>query len=528
MVKRSLLLLTVLALAVTPLVGLSKPDARIEPVLAGVDAGTQQLHHRMLVLNSERRYEAAIETAELIIDRIRQNGGNPAVAIINLSLIQAASGDLIAAVASLDRAIDAADVSEVHASLIRPLELKGLLLRMMGRFEESVTSLRQAQNIVHRTDGVYSMQQQDILQQLTVIDILRRDYDAAVRQKNYAYIVSRTEFGEDSAALLPHTYNQAMFLASLGRFRSSINLLEEVVGRVEEYHGKDSLELIGPLRSIAEVRLLQRELTLYDRAVPNPEEEWLDNALGPDFFLASQTRKVKEIPVKIRVRRPLNIRDATEPGSGAPDPPERFPIADTGSGQELYISPNTEYSVSVGITDKSAFRSNHLQPYMKSTIRALQRVVDVLAGDATSDPTDRAMSLVELGDMYIVTGSAQAFDVYRRAWQLMGESPDPEGLRTKVFGVAARIQPHRLPPLPLDKKSVDGEYEAEVLFDVNDRGKIFNIRIVNANVPPEAIHDLKRRLFLFDYRPRMRGGSFAVSLDQTASQRFYGRWKESL
>ena len=106
---KQLLILLVMTLGLYPLAGTATPLARIELNLPGVDEETQNLHAQMLILNAERRREEAITAAEKIIERVKAGGGDPTVPMLNLSLLQAATGDLSKGLDTLDQTISMLD-----------------------------------------------------------------------------------------------------------------------------------------------------------------------------------------------------------------------------------------------------------------------------------------------------------------------------------------------------------------------------------------------------------------------------------
>lgn len=520
---KQLLVPLAMTLSLYPLSVTATPLAKIELNLPGVDEETQNLHTQMLIFNAERKRQEAITAAEEIIERVKASGGNLTEPMLNLSLLQAAAGDFSKGLDTLHQTIDMLDAEsgEFNSSLIRPLQIKGLLHRLAGQFQESESALRRAQHLLHRSDGVYSPKQRDILNQLTLIELAQRKFDDAIREQTYAYRISMLEHGADSLKLLPDSYDYAAFLCDLGHFKDSIKVLEDVVQQLSKVYGEDDVRLIKPLRGIANVRLLEHELARHEIALAdiNPETKWIRDALGRPFFLRSKKKeRIRERPVKITLAVNLSERFNNRPPPGVPRIPPTL-IAPTKS---LLLDPHTPYSNSVGIVDKESFRSNRPQPYMRSATRTLQRVVDILNKDPASDFTDKINALVALGDMLMVSGSSKAFKIYRQVWQQVLSSPNPAKLQSELFGSPIRIQPKSIFPLPIADRPSDLKYAIDARHSVNARGQITNIQIVQTGIPAYIIRKLKRRLYLFRYRPRMENGEFVATDNLTLTQEYYG------
>jgi|TARA_B100002003_G_scaffold180837_1_gene168830 tetratricopeptide (TPR) repeat protein len=517
---KQLLILLVMTLGLYPLAGTATPLARIELNLPGVDEETQNLHAQMLILNAERRREEAITAAEKIIERVKAGGGDPTVPMLNLSLLQAATGDLSKGLDTLDQTISMLDAGgdELNISLIRPLKIKGLLHWLAGQFEDSESALRRAQHLLHRSDGVYSSKQHDILNQLTVLGLQQREFDDAIREQTYAYLISTLEYGADSLKLLPHTYSYAAFLCDLGHFKDSIKLLEDVVQQLSETYGEDDVRLIKPLRSIANVRLLQREVERYEIALAdvNPETKWIRDALGRPFFLRSKSRE-RNRGTPEAITTGINHAHILD----APPAPRGVQLPASPDSRSILVDSSTPHTNSVGIVDKRSYRSKDLQSFMRSGVKSLRRVVDILDKDPASDATDKINALVALGDMHMVSGSSKAFTIYRQAWQQILESPNPAKLQSELFGSAIRIQPKSIFPLPVEGRPSDSKYAIETQHSVSAAGQITNIKILHTGIPANKIRELKRRLYLFRYRPRMENGEFVATDNLALTQEYY-------
>lgn len=114
-----------------------------------------------------------------------------------------------------------------------------------------------------------------------------------MREQTYAYRINTLKHGADSLKLLLYTYNYAAFLCDPGRFGDSVRMLEDAVQMLSEVYAEDDVRLIRPLRSIANVRLLQREVARYEIGLAdiNPETKWIREALGRAFFIRGKKKE---------------------------------------------------------------------------------------------------------------------------------------------------------------------------------------------------------------------------------------------
>jgi hypothetical protein len=103
---------------------------------------------------------------------------------------------------------------------------------------------------------------------------------------------------------------------------------------------------------------------------------------------------------------------------------------------------------------------------------------------------------------------------------MMQDREDLEELNNDLFSLPTRIQPKNIHVLPLYTSGDADSYYADVEMTVRPNGHTGNIRIIDANVPNQERKSLKRRLFLYRYRPKMVDGEL-VSTEMGIQQRYY-------
>ena len=140
----------------------------------------------------------------------------------------------------------------------------------------------------------------------------------------------------------------------------------------------------------------------------------------------------------------------------------------------------------------------------------MERASNIISNNPNTDISDHAQSLVALGDTYLVTQDARSLEVYAQAWNLLGEAPENESLRTKIFGQPTLLYPDVLiRPLltrqPSNTRPEDDLY-VNLEYDVRYDGKVKNINVIDGNVPNNQKKLLRDYVSNMRYRPRLVDG----------------------
>jgi len=413
--------------------------------LPDVSSAVQQLHHRMLAYKDANNLDAAINAGIDIVDLLADAPEESLIRpLLNLGLLQMADRQTALGISNLERCVELIEETEGVFSprLVQPLYSMGSGLRMTGGHDAAVDSLRRAQHVIHRQDGVYSSDQLGVLDQLTVLNIAAGDFIGAGREQYFYLKVNESEYGSDSLELVPALGKYAEYLKDVGSFQGAVSYYGRALNIIENSYGAMDIRLIEPLQGIAEVRIYQQEALRYGVARPHIN----DSAQSMAF----------------------NSPQSSSPRSYLYQTPERVKTAD---GEE-----------------------------------ALERALGIINNHPESDITDQIQAIVRLGDMYTITGDARARDVYLQASEMMRGREDLEELNNELFGLPTRIQPRSTHVLPLYTSHTADHYFAEVEMIVRSNGRTGEIRIIDANIPNHNRKQLKGMLFKYRYRPRMVDG----------------------
>ena len=146
----------------------------------------------------------------------------------------------------------------------------------------------------------------------------------------------------------------------------------------------------------------------------------------------------------------------------------------------------------------------------KQARTVLERSLGIVLADPNASPSDKAMAMVELGDMYIMTGHAKAAETYLEAWHLLQATLTAQPLAEQLFGTPQRLPLQAERKLYLSRRP-DGAAEGEAIFamleySVTEEGRIEHLIVIDNNLPNEQVRLLKSHLRTARFRPRIVAG----------------------
>ena len=162
------------------------------------------------------------------------------VLLTPVSAIKAADDkDALNAINSLKDSIDAValDDGPFSASLFEPLMQLAERQFAFGDSESGRETLKRAQHIAHRNEGVYSKLQLPIIQNLKDLALKEEEYDDANRQQKFAFFVTTHAFEDDHPEVLAAHAELADWYMTTGqprRARRSIQDAREIAERTDQ------------------------------------------------------------------------------------------------------------------------------------------------------------------------------------------------------------------------------------------------------------------------------------------------------
>ncbi|HKI75038.1 MAG TPA: hypothetical protein VJ998_10355 [Pseudomonadales bacterium] len=157
----------------------------------------------------------------------------------------------------------AAQHGEYSPKLFEPLLGLGRSLIGLKRYRAATDALRRAQSIIHRNEGVDSIEQLGIIDLLTDIHLARHKPWDADRDQQFSLFVSEHNFGHQSPSLLPALYKLSQWYVDTGQFIDARNTLMRAAGIVTNNFGETDPQLISILTQQARIARLRRVCCSY-------------------------------------------------------------------------------------------------------------------------------------------------------------------------------------------------------------------------------------------------------------------------
>ncbi len=190
------------------------------------------------------------------------------------------------------------EVRNFDADQIDPLIDLARTQTLEGNANEAEESLKLAQHIIHRNEGVHSLRQIEVLDLMTEIYVSLDKIENADQQQQLSAYISERSLGEDSLALLPSLERMGRWYADTGQFANARKSLERITDIIEQQGEDQDVRLIAPLMELARLQRMQRICCSYrplEQAsdivenhpeLPGDERAAVYSALG-DAYLAS-------------------------------------------------------------------------------------------------------------------------------------------------------------------------------------------------------------------------------------------------
>jgi len=205
---------------------------------------------------SNKNYIEADTLAKRVVElSIELNGldsHDSAKAITNLGIAQHNNGDYEAALLNFTASINIVERIDdrLSSALINPLQGLAATQAATGRPDLATQSYRRAVHVSHVNDGPHNAEQIDTLESMAELQIsMGRIKDASNIQQNIYSIQSRN-IDPTSLDIIPAMRKRAEWQHRLQFYNSERATWRQLIQVLEKHHGKKSLELIEPLKSL--------------------------------------------------------------------------------------------------------------------------------------------------------------------------------------------------------------------------------------------------------------------------------------
>ena len=118
-------------------------------------------------------------------------------------------------------------------ALFEPLMGQGRSLSALGHYEDAENAFQNAQNIVHRNEGVFTVRQLAIVEELTEIALQKSEPLDANTQQKFAFIISRRSYNNGSLEALAASHKLVNWYIDTGQFKHAMNQLKQILKEME-------------------------------------------------------------------------------------------------------------------------------------------------------------------------------------------------------------------------------------------------------------------------------------------------------
>lgn len=256
------------------------PQQRATPTTAATPADTRLADQAALKQALERNeLSTAATLATQILTRSEERFGKDSPELVNpltnLGTVAYRSGDFIAAEAAYQRAVRLIDgaLSGADRRLVRPLQGLGETWLAAGKPNEAAIVLKRAVDLSRNLDGLYNLEQLDLVDALIEALEGADRLTEAEREHQYAFRVVETAYGKKDLRLVEPLDRYARWYESVGRYATARGLHARALALAEELSPTRSVLGVPALRGLARTWLLE--------ALYGPEVE--PTAAGPEM-----------------------------------------------------------------------------------------------------------------------------------------------------------------------------------------------------------------------------------------------------
>lgn len=236
--------------------GVETADTSIGPLVQKIHNVMASFRHSLELKN----YPTALMEANQVV-QLLEDGKHPkdhARAMHNLAKVQQVMGMRPESEKSYKQSIR---IIEKHkgvyaAALLSPLRDLGSLYYNHSDYEFALNTLRRAQHITHRNDGVYSLEQLPFVDSITMLNIKTGQVKDADRQQRFYYSINVQNYGEDDPRMVPAMNKMADWYKASGQFKKALKTYEKVLLVIDKFK-LGEIKKLRPLRGLSTVIYLK-------------------------------------------------------------------------------------------------------------------------------------------------------------------------------------------------------------------------------------------------------------------------------
>lgn len=231
-------------------------DPPIQPLAKQINRLMEEFKHSVAAEN----YPSALITVNQVVMLLSdgERSKNQAMALHNLARVQQLLGMHLKSEQSYKQSIHIIESLEgaLTSELLNLHSDLGSLYFASSDFDLAIESFRKAQHITHRNDGVYSLEQLEFVDAITMLNIKTGRVKDADQQQRFYYSINVRNYGEDDPRMLPAMNKMADWLKASGQFSEAMRTYEKALAVIDKYN-LDDTEKLAPLRGLSTVIYLK-------------------------------------------------------------------------------------------------------------------------------------------------------------------------------------------------------------------------------------------------------------------------------
>ncbi|MBV1878398.1 MAG: tetratricopeptide repeat protein [Pseudomonadales bacterium] len=198
--------------------------------------------HEILQHRSEGDYKQAIEKQITLLNLVQKldspDSGELSIHYYNMGTLYFENDEYRKATKPFKKSIKT--MQEIQGpfseAIVDSLAKLGICYYKIGNLDAALDNFQQAQHIVHRLDGVKSIEQDALLNWMSIVQIRRQDLKAANTLQRFRYENYRFNYGEDSAETVPSLLVLAKWFQTSAQYTDSAKAYKRAINIIERNH----------------------------------------------------------------------------------------------------------------------------------------------------------------------------------------------------------------------------------------------------------------------------------------------------
>ncbi len=380
--------------------------------------------------------------------------------------------------------------------LIEPLVELGRLQISLGQTEDAEETLRRAQHIAHRNEGVHTPKQMELIEMLIEVALDKDEAITADTQQKFLYFIGTRHFQGIDA--LPAYIRLGEWYIETGQFMRARKLLGEAITLIEATQGEYDPLLVNPLQLLSKARRLQGICCSERPLIRAADLVEADAELSRDL----RAEVYASLGDAYTAARKFSAASAAYHQADVPSAPPRLIAMSKALNQTKNDGRNVYRFNSDSFASQRQFRPLSFEERLAIADKEPQRVQVPLS------QRDRGLKIKD---------SPESSAMIEPTEQMIG-SPFRFSL----------TQLKNILPYSLRSETSLATLSIDMKFTVTERGSARQVEFTNANVPVKLKRLLKQTLASVKFRPGIVDGKPVKTENVELTQTFLRRHQSEL